>query len=93
MALPAPEERYESFRVLLVGAREWAGLTQIEMGERPRRPQSFVSKIERGLRDVDVIEFIERAEPWDWPTRSRARAAKNKYRQSHKYPRRHFGMV
>jgi transcriptional regulator with XRE-family HTH domain len=59
MALPASEERYESLRVLLVEAREAADVTQVELGERLGRPQSFVSKIERGLRNVDVIEFIE----------------------------------
>lgn len=59
MGLPAPEERYRKLRLLLTEAREAAGLTQVELGERLGRPQTFVSKIERGVRKVDVIEFIE----------------------------------
>ena len=59
MALPASKKKYERLRLLLVEAREEAGLTQVELGKRLRRPQSFVSKIERGLRSVDLIEFIE----------------------------------
>ena len=42
-----------------IEAREEAGLTQVELGKRLRRPQAFVSKIERGLRRVDVLEFLE----------------------------------
>ena len=59
MALPAPQERYEQLRLLLIKTREDAGLTQVEVCERLGRPQSFLSKIERGVRNVDVIEFIE----------------------------------
>jgi transcriptional regulator with XRE-family HTH domain len=59
MVLPAPQERYDRLKDLLVEAREKAGLTQVELANRLHRPQSFVSKIERGLRRVDVIEFLE----------------------------------
>jgi transcriptional regulator with XRE-family HTH domain len=59
MVLPASKKKYERLRLLLVEAREEAGLTQVELGKKLRRPQSFVSKIERGLRSVDLIEFIE----------------------------------
>lgn len=59
MGLPASEKKYERLRLLLIEAREEAGVTQVELGARLRRPQSFVSKIERGLRRVDVIEFLE----------------------------------
>jgi transcriptional regulator with XRE-family HTH domain len=59
MTLPAPKERYERLRALLVKAREDSGLTQVEVCERLGRPQSFLSKIERGVRSLDVIEFIE----------------------------------
>ena len=59
MALPAPQARYEQLRLLLIKTREDAGLTQVEVCERLGRPQSFLSKIERGVRGVDVIEFIE----------------------------------
>jgi transcriptional regulator with XRE-family HTH domain len=59
MPLPAPEKRYERFRVLLIEARKESGLTQEEVAERLRRPQSFVWKIENGVRRVDVVEFLE----------------------------------
>ena len=59
MPLPAPEERYEKFRALLVEARRKAGLTQEEVAARLERPQSFVWKVENGVRRVDVIEFLE----------------------------------
>ena len=59
MALPASKKKYERLRLLLVEAREEAGLTQVGLGKKLHRPQSFVSKIERGLRNVDLIEFIE----------------------------------
>jgi len=45
--------------MMLVEAREAAGLTQVELAGRLDRPQSFVSKIERGVRKMDVIEFVE----------------------------------
>lgn len=53
---------YAAFRSLLVAARRSAGLTQADLARKIRRPQSFVSKYERGERRLDVIEFIEVAE-------------------------------
>jgi transcriptional regulator with XRE-family HTH domain len=61
MPLPAPEEKYEKLRVLLVEARKQAGLTQDELAGRLERPQSFVWKVENGVRRLDVIEFLELA--------------------------------
>lgn len=59
MPLPVSEKKYDRLRVLLIEAREKAGLTQVQLGKKLRRPQSFVSKIERGLRRVDLLEFLE----------------------------------
>jgi transcriptional regulator with XRE-family HTH domain len=59
MVLPASKKQYERLRLLLVEAREESGLTQVELGDKLKRPQSFVSKIERGLRRVDLLEFLE----------------------------------
>lgn len=59
MALPVPRKKYELLRIMLIEAREEAGLTQVELGDKLKRPQSFVSKIERGLRRVDLLEFME----------------------------------
>ena len=41
----------------LKAARRSAGLTQAEVAKRLGRPQSFVSKYERGERRLDVVEF------------------------------------
>ena len=50
---------YEKFRTLLIEVREAANLTQLDLAKRLGRPQSFVSKYERGERRLDVIEFLE----------------------------------
>ncbi len=44
---------------VLIEARIRAGLTQRDLSARLERPQSFLAKIEGGLRTIDVIEFIE----------------------------------
>lgn len=49
---------YKKLRRLLADARAEAGLTQTQVAERVRRPQSYVSKYENGERQLDVIEFI-----------------------------------
>lgn len=56
-SLHTPE--YEHFRILLIGARLEAGLTQTEVSTRLGRPQSFVAKYEGGERRLDVVEFIQ----------------------------------
>lgn len=47
---------------MLVQARKKAGCTQVQLAALLSRPQSFVSKVERGERRLDVIEFFEVAE-------------------------------
>lgn len=42
----------------LIAARKAAGLTQHEAAARLSKPQSFVSKLERGDRRLDVLEFL-----------------------------------
>lgn len=54
--------KYERFRQLLVEARRSAGLTQGQVAKKLSRPQSFVSKYERGERRLDVVEFLEIAQ-------------------------------
>ena len=54
--------RYDQFRQLLIEARNAAGLTQSDLAKRLSRPQSFVSKFERGERRLDVSEFLDIAE-------------------------------
>ncbi len=51
--------KYELFRERLILAREQSGLTQVELAAKLDKPQSFVSKYERGERRLDVLEFID----------------------------------
>jgi len=53
---------YQIFRSLIVSAREKSGLTQVQIAERLGKPQSFISKYERGERRLDFPEFIELAD-------------------------------
>lgn len=57
--------RYARLAQLLTEAREAAGLTQVQLALRLRRPQSFVSKVESGERRIDVIELLEIADAVD----------------------------
>lgn len=61
MPNPLHRQQYEVFRELLVSAREACGLTQLEVAQRLGKPQSFVSKYERGERRLDFTEFMELA--------------------------------
>jgi DNA-binding XRE family transcriptional regulator len=49
---------YRRLRTLLAQARTEASLTQAQVAEKLKRPQSFVSKYESGERQLDVIEFL-----------------------------------
>lgn len=49
---------YARMLAYLVEARQTAGLNQVELAERLGRPQSFVSKFEKGERRIDVLELI-----------------------------------
>ena len=48
---------YRTFLDCLIEARRAAGVTQVEVAARLGKPQSFVSKVERGERRLDVVEF------------------------------------
>ncbi len=50
---------YDRFRQMLIQARKQSGLTQMDVASRLGKPQSFVSKYERGERRLDVVEFLE----------------------------------
>lgn len=55
-------QRHQEFIAFIAAVRKAAGITQVELAERLGKPQSFVSKIERGERRLDVIEFCQVAE-------------------------------
>lgn len=52
---------YKVFRALLIEARDRAGLTQAQVAQCLNKPQSYVSKYERGERRLDFAEFLELA--------------------------------
>ena len=49
---------YRHLPDLLRLLREEAGLSQRQLGERLKRPQSWVYNCETGARRVDITEFI-----------------------------------
>ena len=55
-------QKYKAFREMLIQAREAAGLNQRDLSAKMSRPQSYVSKYERGERRLDFVEFLEVAE-------------------------------
>jgi transcriptional regulator with XRE-family HTH domain len=59
MTRSAFTDRADSLRRTLIAARKEAGITQAQLAKALRRPQSFISKYERGERRLDVIEFLE----------------------------------
>ncbi|MBI5588411.1 MAG: helix-turn-helix transcriptional regulator [Deltaproteobacteria bacterium] len=52
-------DAYSLLRTWLVKAREKKGLTQADVATKLGKPQSYVSKYERGERRLDVVEFLE----------------------------------
>ena len=50
-------EPYKKFCELLIQERQKADITQADLSARLKRPQSFVSKYERGERRLDVVEL------------------------------------
>jgi len=42
---------------LMKQAREHAGITQVELAKRLKQSQSFVSKMERGDRRIDIVQL------------------------------------
>lgn len=43
---------------MLVKERKARKMTQMELAERVGRPQSDISKMERGTRRIDLVEFV-----------------------------------
>lgn len=49
---------YKTLIALLVAKRREKGMSQVELGKRLGRPQTFVSKVEQCERRLDVVEFL-----------------------------------
>jgi len=50
-------KQYAYFVERLRKAREEAGLTQVQVAKKLRRPQSHISNVESGQQRVDVVEL------------------------------------
>lgn len=59
--------KYQKFIQKLRQARLESGLTQVDVGRKLKKPQAYVSKIERGERRVDVVELDELARLYNKP--------------------------
>jgi len=61
------QPKYQNLVKKLREARHDAGLTQVEAGKKLKRPQAYISKIERGERGVDAVELAEFAKVYGKP--------------------------
>ena len=57
MIKSAQTKEYADFALRLRKARLDAGLTQVQVAKKLKRPQSHVSNIESGQQRVDVVEL------------------------------------
>lgn len=59
------QAKYQKLTAKLRSARQEAGLTQVEAGKKLKKPQAYLSKIERGERRVDAVELHELAKVYN----------------------------
>ena len=52
-------DSYRDLIGILVNARKGAGLTQQQLADRLKKPQSFVAKYEGLERRLDIAEYIQ----------------------------------
>jgi len=65
MAKSIYTKRHQRLCGLLIEARQASVLTQQQVADGLRKPQSYIAKVEGGERRLDVIEFIELCEEID----------------------------
>jgi transcriptional regulator with XRE-family HTH domain len=65
MARSVQSDAYRFLTGKLVAARKAAGLSQQQVADKIRRPQSYIAKIENGERRLDVVEFLELTQAMD----------------------------
>ena len=51
-------QKYEFLRSELKNTRLQAKLLQADLAKKLKKPQSYISKVESGERNLDVIEFL-----------------------------------
>ncbi|MDD4106918.1 MAG: helix-turn-helix transcriptional regulator [Candidatus Shapirobacteria bacterium] len=57
MAKSIYTNEYQKVLKKLKEARTESGFTQVEISQKLKKPQSYISKIERGERRIDVAEL------------------------------------
>jgi len=62
MARSTHHQDYQAFMALLRELRTGQGVHQAVLGNLLGNTQTFISKIERGERRLDVVEFVELCE-------------------------------
>ncbi len=50
-------KEYREIIQKLIAARLKSGVTQVQAGQKLKKPQSYISKIERRERRIDVVEL------------------------------------
>ncbi|PIR37734.1 MAG: hypothetical protein COV34_02990 [Candidatus Zambryskibacteria bacterium CG10_big_fil_rev_8_21_14_0_10_42_12] len=58
-------KEYAYFVEKLRKARQEAGLTQVQVAKKLKRPQSYISNVESGQQRVDVVELQKFAKMYD----------------------------
>lgn len=61
-------KEYAVFVERLRNARQEAGLTQVQVAKKLKRPQSYISNVESGQQRVDVVELQKFAKLYDKDT-------------------------
>lgn len=87
MTHPIHDPRNQRIATLLASIRKERGLLQEDVAVRLKRPQSFVSKYESGIRRVDLVELLDilgalEADPHDFIDQVQAGPIKALPRQS-----------
>jgi transcriptional regulator with XRE-family HTH domain len=59
MAHPIHDARYQRIAGLLTELRKERGLLQQDLADRLGRTQAFVSRVESGVRRLDLIELLD----------------------------------
>lgn len=62
MARSLDSPRHQALRAFLVERRKKAGLRQVDLAERLKRRQDYISYVETGQKVVEVVELMEWAE-------------------------------
>lgn len=55
-------QKYELLRSELKNARLQAKMHQVDLAKKLKKPQSYISKVESGERNLDTIEFVSYCE-------------------------------